>query len=139
MNACPTSAPMTINRSQYDRDAASSRSSFSMSQRHVLGADASAPGPWASGKGKKNLFESARCQIRLGSQFIERPFADDFAAAQQHETVTDAAGVAELVDREKQGAPGRRGVLQDGHNVSRLTEVESVERLVQHQERLRGQ
>ena len=72
-------------------------------------------------------------------KLVERSLADDAAAAQQNETIANARGVAQLVDRQKQRAPCRACVAQDLHDVARLPEIESVERLVEHQQRLRRQ
>ena len=78
-------------------------------------------------------------EIRFGAKLLERSFAGDSASAEQHETIADARGVRELMDRQKQRA-SRGGVFaQHAHDVARLPEVQSVERFVEHEERLRRQ
>src|SRR5689334_20784989 len=139
MKACPTSAPITRSSSQYDRDAASSRNSFSMSQRHVVVAETCASGAGVSGEGKKDLFEAAGDEMRLRAKFLQGSLADNFAAAQEHESVANASCVSKLMDREKKRSTTGCRLLQDGHHVARLTEIESIEGLVEHEQRLRSQ
>src|SRR5690349_20678315 len=90
MNACPTSNPMTSKSSQYDRDAASSRSSLRTSQRHAR----------ISGERKKDLFESRCTRRETGAlaQLVHSPFADHASIAQEHHAIADAGGVGELMD-----------------------------------------
>src|SRR5262245_40392034 len=96
MNACPTSAPITTSNNHQDFEAASSRSSFSTSQRNTRGR---------SGEGKKHLCESAIAHAGVLTQLVQRSLADDASAAQQHQPITDARRVGEMMDREQQRAP----------------------------------
>src|SRR5262245_56485774 len=129
MIAWPTSAPVTMRRSQNARDAASSRNSFARSQRHSLR------------EGKEHLLDPRalrRRKTRARAQLVEGPFSGYAPRAQQHETVADALGVAELMDREEE-----RAVLcvlaQHRHDVARLSEIETVEGFVEHEQRVRRQ
>jgi len=90
MNACPTSAPTTSSNNQYDREAASSRSSFSSSQRDVRLRER-----------KEHLLEPRGivAEVRLVAKIGERSLTDDAAAAQQHEAIAHARRVAQLVNR----------------------------------------
>ena len=53
--------------------------------------------------------------------------------------MADAPGVAELMDREHQGATMQRLVSQQAHHLARLPQIEAVERLIHKQHRARGQ
>ena len=49
-----------------------------------------------------------------------------------------ARRVAQLVNRQKERATSRRVCAQHAHHFARLSKIESIERLVEHEERLRG-
>src|SRR5437870_12658544 len=113
MRPWPTNAPTTMSRNQNDLDAASSRSSCASSQRSA---------PWL-GEGKKDLLEATGLVVADGGrdpQLVDRTFTGDAASAQEDETVADALGVAELVDREEQRAPRVLVLAQQHHDVARL-------------------
>src|SRR5262252_46797 len=117
MNAWPTSAPITSSSSQYDFDARSSRHSLASSHRNT--------GEFAlasldSGERKKDLLDASLVELGVRAQLFERPFAGDATTAQQHEAVADSCGVRQLVDRQKQRAPGGRVVAQHTHRIARL-------------------
>ena len=116
------------------REASSSRHSFSSSQQpkaaYVSARNTSSRSRAAAG--------AARCRERR--ELVERAFAADAAAAQQHEAIADARGVGDLVDREEQrAAAARRSARSVARDVARLPQVEAVERLVGEQQRLRRQ
>ena len=132
MNACPTSAPITSSSNQYDRDAASSRSSFSISHRQVaLGAAR------RSGERKKHLFEiGARANLlspRSSSSVpspTTRPPLNSTNRSQMR-----AASPSWWIERNSV-RPSCRARPQHLHDVACLPEIETVERLVEHQQRL---
>src|SRR4051812_7665450 len=74
MNACPTSSPRTSISSQYDREATSSRSSFSRNQRKL-----DEP---RSREGKKHLLETTTRVDDTGlvPELVEIPFTNHPAA-----------------------------------------------------------
>src|SRR5262245_31763070 len=128
MNACPTRRPTTTSSSQYERDAASSRSSFASSQRAI---------PRALREGKKDLLEPrVALKTRARAQLGHRPFADDTPAAEQDQTIADSLRVRQLMDREKERPSERRELAERTHHFARLAEIESVERLIEHEQRL---
>src|SRR5262245_52282994 len=100
MNETPTSGPITRSSTHHALDATSSRHSFFRS--HTKGE---------LRERKKDLFQVSRvstlgltalavCPPGPGRQLVERPFAADATAAQQHEPIADPCGVVDLVDRE---------------------------------------
>src|SRR5438105_15272484 len=93
MNDTPTSGPISISMSHHERDATSSRYSFSRSQLIA-----------PLREGKEGLLEIGRAiavRRRDGRQLVERAFAADAAAAQQHEAIAHARSVADLMDRQQ--------------------------------------
>src|SRR5690348_16582038 len=131
MNETPTSGPMNRSRTHQELDQASSRHSFSTSQRNG-----------GLGERKEDLlqvFERQRGAARAGHlcQLLDGAFPADVAAAEEHEAVAEAGGVADLVDREEQ-RPASLGVgAQRGGDVADLAEIESVEGLVDEEGGLR--
>src|SRR6187549_4037578 len=103
MNDTPTSGPISTSITHHDRDAIRSRHSLRTSQPNALG------------ERKHDLFESGRrgasCAGNL-RELVERAFAAGTAAADQHEAIADADGVADLMDRQEQRAP-RGGVVAE--------------------------
>ena len=84
---------------------------------------------------------SVRCaddMARRGQrrEFRHRAFAAHAPAAEQHEAVAEARGIADLMNREEQRPPAGRVRAQGGGNVARLAQVEALERLVDEQRRL---
>src|SRR5215471_6223508 len=136
MNAWPTSAPITSSNSQYDFDANSSRHSLASSHRKTGGLVLAS---LDSGERKKDLLDATLGELGVRAQLVERPFAGDATTAEQYEAVADSRSVRQLVDRQKQRAPGGGVVAQDSHRVARLPEIEAVEGLVEHEQRLRRQ
>src|SRR5215831_14880487 len=136
MNAWPTSAPITSKSSQYDFDARSSRHSFASSHRKTGGFVLAS---LDSGERKEDLLDATLSKLGVRAQLVERPLAGNATTAQQHEAVADSSSVRQLVDRQKQRAPRGRVVAQHAHRVARLSEIEAVEGLVEHQQRLRRQ
>ena len=122
---------MTNRSSQYARDAASSRSSFSTSQRRT------------SREGKKDLLEPDRsCTARdagLGTEVIHRPLANDAPVAQQNQAVADPRRVSELMNGEEQRPPCRGVLAEHPHRVARLAQIEAIEGFVQQEKRMRRQ
>src|SRR5689334_16239996 len=123
MNVTPTSGPIAASSTHHARDEVSSRVSLRNSHRKATAEldefaenrSLSAPsadairlrGLCASGEGKEDLFEivARGAAARLGRrrQLLQRSFAARAAAAQQHEPVADARGVADLVNRQEHG------------------------------------
>src|SRR5947207_14396634 len=110
MNACPTSNPVTTSNSQYARDAASSRNSFSTSHRH-------------SRERKKHLLEPTIGHTGTLAQFVDRAVADDAAVAEQHQTVADPRGVVQLVDRQEERTATVAVRAQHVHHLARLPQI----------------
>src|SRR5436190_20741350 len=108
MNDRPTSGPITTSSTQYARDAISSR--HSLANSHTSGA-------WL-GERKECLFQ--RAGAGAGGQLIERALAADRPAAQQHEAVAHAGGVADLMDRQHQCAAVARKRSQRRRHLASL-------------------
>src|SRR4051794_41185963 len=85
MNDTPTSGPIAASITHQARDTTSSRHSFATSHPN---ADLR--------EGKKDLFEVRGRRVAL--QLRQRAFAAHAAAAQEHESIADAFGVADLMD-----------------------------------------
>jgi hypothetical protein len=60
-------------------------------------------------------------------------------AAQQHQAIANPRRVAELMNRQKQRASTGDVAAEHVHDVARLAQIEPVERLVEHQQRLRSE
>src|SRR5436309_14804770 len=86
MNACPTRGPSNASRRSSARELASSRPSFSSSQRATLR------------EGKKHLFDVSAGASSLSQTLVERSVTDDAAIAQEHEAVADEGGVVHYMD-----------------------------------------
>src|SRR5881628_947220 len=127
MNACPTRGLSNASRRSSARELASSRPSFSSSQRST------------SREGKKHLFDVGAGASSLSPKLVERSFTDDAAIAQEHEAVSDAVGVVQLMDGEEQRTPAGRDASQQGADLAHLAQVETVEWLVEQQQWLRRQ
>ena len=91
---------------------------------------------------KKHLFEICRdavdalaCAPASDASSVDRAFAADAAAAQQHEPIAEARRIADLMDRQEQRPPARRVGAQAAAMSRRLAQVEAVERLVDEQQR----
>src|SRR5690348_16428575 len=95
MNETPVSGPMPNSNTHHAFDTTSSRHSLSTSHRN---ADL--------GECKEHLFEvlvlsRGIARRRQRRQFLDRAFAAHTAAAQQHEPVTEARRIADLMYREE--------------------------------------
>src|SRR6188472_362447 len=118
MNANPTSGPIRNRSTHHARAALSSRHSFP-SNHHQL----------ALRERKKYLFERpARIDV-VGArrELLERSFAAHNAAAQQHEPVTHARRVANLMDRQEQRAAPAGVRAQSRSGIAGLAKIEAVE------------
>src|SRR5690242_15182847 len=121
MNDSPTSGPISNRRIQNAREASSSRHSFASIHRKAPLRER-----------KEHLFERSRAgggTARDGSrrQLVERAFAPNAPAAQEHESVAHARRVAHLVDREEQRAPCRGMRAESRRDLADLTQIEPVE------------
>src|SRR6266550_7315781 len=121
MKPCPTSGPIINSRSQYAREASSSRNSFAASSKSL-------------GERKEHLLEPAFAQSRFRLQLFKRALAYDRARAQQNHSMTDSRGVDELMYRKEQRSAGGRLLLEQRHDISGLSEVETIEWLIEQQQ-----
>src|SRR5689334_9534316 len=119
MNETPTSGPIRTSRTHHARDASSSRHSLSSSQTNGRLRER-----------KEQLFQVRRSR-RVGAlgELGNGAFAAHAAAAQQHEAVAYACGVGDLMNREEQRATVGGMIAQRGAHVTRLPQIEAVERL----------
>src|SRR5258705_10280627 len=90
-----------------------------------------------SGERKEDVLQAGWHQLGPGAQLVERSGAAHRAIRKQHETVADAFGIGELMDRENDRAPGRCNAANEPHHIARLPQIETIERLVHEEERLR--
>src|SRR5581483_11906055 len=126
MNDTPTSGPIASSMTHHERDATSSRTSFSSSHEK---ADLR--------ERKKGVLEGVR--LRAARDLVQRAFAAHAPFAEQHEAIAESRGVRDLMDREKQRATGRGVQSKCAADLARLAQIESIERLVGVQHRLRRQ
>src|SRR6476620_2645654 len=114
MNETPTSGPIRTSRIHHARDATSSRHSFTRS--HTNGD---------LREGKEDLFQITSRHRAAGGgggpQFVERPLAARPPVAQEDESITDARGVADLMDGQEQRAALRRSGPQHLRDTARLS------------------
>src|SRR3954466_9191796 len=129
MKACPTSGPRRTRSTSHAQDAASSRRSLSSRRRQ--GA--------SLGEGKEDLLDVRAGPAGACPQLVERSLADDASVAEEDEAIADARRVVQLMNGEEQRASGRRHPAQERTHLADLAEIESVERLVEQQHRLRGE
>src|SRR5271157_1137559 len=122
MKDIPTSGPMPRSNTHHALDTTSSRHSFSTSHRNG-----------DLGERKEYLFKVLgwprrvlRCRQRR--QFGDRAFAAHPPAAEQHEPVAEARGIADLMNREEERPPAGRVRAQSRRQVARLAQVEAIER-----------
>src|SRR5258706_202110 len=134
MNETPTSGPMSTSITHQARDDSSSRHSFSSSHSHA--------GRVRLRERKEYLFEAAAVRRGAarsghGRQLVERAFAADASAAQQHEAIADSRGIGDLMNRQhERAAPGDLRAQRVG-DFARLPQIEAVERFVREQNGLR--
>src|ERR1700730_6313127 len=122
MKLYPTSGDSNSIRTQRELPVTSSRISL---------RNSGATGARGSCERKEDLFEIAAVRQAGGScQLGQRPDTHHAAAAEKHEPVAYALGVAELVDRQHQGAAIGRLVSQQVHHLASLAQIEAVERLI---------
>src|SRR5260370_29794090 len=132
MNDTPTSGPMTRSRTHHALETTSSRHSLSRSHRKAgLGL----------GERKEYLFEvnvgyGCIARYRQRREFLNRAFAAYAPAAEQHEPIAEARGIADLMNREEQRPAAGRVRTQRRGNLATLPQVESLEGLVDEQRRL---
>src|SRR3954469_10727343 len=157
MKVTPTSGPIASSSTHQARDATSSRYSLATSQRHeektaervkiaekkfLFALFAIAAVFSVSGERKEHLFQigggfTARPGLRR--QFVERAFAANPSPTQQDEPIADALRILDLVNRQEH-RPAGRGVRAQGlRDIAALPEIETVERLIGQQQRLRHQ
>src|SRR3954469_17674248 len=125
MKVTPTSGPIATSNTHHARDAISSRYSFATSQRKEKTAEGAenaetndrsalfAFSPVFSGslcERKEHLFEVARrARTARGgerSELVERAFAADPSAAQQHEAIAHPRRVVDLMNRQEHRPAG---------------------------------
>src|SRR6266480_1310364 len=94
----PTSGPIIKSISQKDREAISSRHSFISSWTKLR-------------ERKKDLLDTTVRKIGAGAQLVNGSFAHHSAATQQHQMITDAPGINQLMDRKHLRAMRRRQSL----------------------------
>src|SRR3954471_7914955 len=73
------------------------------------------------------------------SQIVERAFAANPPAAQEHETIADASGVGDLMNRQHQRASAGGVVAQRRGDLTGLAQIEPFERFVGEKHGLRRQ
>src|SRR6185503_18561208 len=98
-------------------DVSSSRHSFSISQTNGV-----------LRKGKEDVFQIRGVGADARGELRQRALAADAAGAEQDKAIADARGVADLVNRQEQRAPGRGVRAERGADLARLAQVEPVER-----------
>src|SRR4051794_661619 len=109
-----------------------SRTSFMTSGR--MGARR---GTNESGERKEYILQCGFPALR--AKLIKRADTAHPTIRKQHEAVTDALGIHQLVDGENEGSPPACHLAQHAHDLARLSQIESVEGLIHEQEWLRCQ
>src|SRR5947209_6408864 len=90
-----------------------------------------------SGKRKENVLQRSARQRGSFAQLLHGALSLQAAIRQQDKPIADAFGVRQLMDRQDQAAPGGGFPAQHVHDFPRLPQVETVERLVHEQDRMR--
>src|SRR5262249_51306466 len=136
MNATPTSGPIASSSTHHARDANSSRHSLRSSQRKAtaerteiaekefFSVDSVIAAVASSRERKKDLFQVVAGRAASGrgdrGQFLERSLAARATAAQQHESIADPSGIANLVNRQEHRPAGGGVRPQRGGDVAAL-------------------
>src|SRR6185503_5408460 len=126
INEWPTSAPTISNMIQKARDAQSSRNSFVNNSRKL-------------GERKEDLLDATFSQTSPRTQFVDRAFRYRLSVIQQHQPVANSARVDKLMNRQQERTSTCRLALQQRHHVARLSQVQTIERFVEQQQRVRRQ
>src|SRR5262245_42328162 len=90
-----------------------------------------------SGERKEDILQAGRRQPCLGAQLVERSRAAHRAVRKQNETIADAFGITELMNREHERTAGCCNTTDEPHHVAGLPQIEAVEWLIHQQKRLR--
>ena len=90
-----------------------------------------------SGERKENVLQTSGGQRGSRAQLVERAGATEPAVGEQDETVGNPFRVRQLVDRQNQRAAISRHFTKQAHDLSRLSQVEAVERLIHEQQGMR--
>src|SRR3954447_14025844 len=123
MKVTPTSGPIATSNTHHARDATSSRYSFATSHdkeetaegaeladKNVFSPISAFSAVPSLCERKEHLFQILRGAAAGGgerSELVERAFAADAAAAQQHEAIAHPRRVVDLVNRQEHGPPRR--------------------------------
>jgi hypothetical protein len=124
MNETPTRGPIRTSITHHAREVSSSRHSFSRCQTKGVFR-----------KGKEDLFQVVL--IQRAAEIRHGALAAHASAAQQDEAIAHARGIADLVNREKERPPGGRVRAERGADISRLSQVQPVERLIRQEQWMR--
>src|ERR1700759_5542972 len=124
MKLCPQRRPIISRSSQKARDTKSSARSLRSSTPKLR-------------ERKEHVLQRAGGETGLREQLIEPAGGGGAAIVQQQKAVADAGGVAQLMNREDERASFRVAPAEQCSHEARLTEIETIERLVEQQERLR--
>src|SRR3954471_17174816 len=99
MKVTPTNGPIASSNTHHARDATSSRYSFATSHRKEKTTPVFSE---SLGERKEDLFEivgRGAARSGEGAELVERAFAADRSAAQQHEPIAHPRRVLDLMDR----------------------------------------
>src|SRR4051812_10775312 len=118
MKLCPVSNPTISSNNQNARLAASSAISLRTRSR----------------KRKEGLLEPAHSR----GQLIERSLGHGAAVIEEEKSVAHARRVAELMNGKDERSPARGVAAQHVHHLTRLAEIESIERFIEQQNRSRN-
>src|SRR5436190_8798871 len=110
---------------------------ISRSSLRSNGAEAMRWGATISGERKENVLQTARRFPDSRPQLVECADAAYTALRKQHKPIADAFGFGQLVNCNNEAAPMLRRIAQNAHHLSRLAQVEAVERLVHEEKGLR--
>src|SRR5262245_39346106 len=112
MKVTPTSGPIASSITHQARDTSSSRHSLARRKEKAL-------------RERKEKILQARSARRVGErrQFVDRAFAADTSAAEQHEAIANPGRVGNLVNGQHEGAPLGRVVAERLRDVARLSQI----------------
>src|SRR5438874_236806 len=91
----------------------------------------------ASGERKEHILESSRSQRGSRAKLIERARTANSPVGEQHESVAHALGISQLMNGEHEPPSTGCRTANKAHDVAGLPEIETVERLVHQEERMR--
>jgi hypothetical protein len=90
-----------------------------------------------SGEGKEHLLQSCSSSTRASPEVFESALAPYTSSREQYKPAAKPLSVTELMNGDEQRSVGAAQAAKNPHDLACLPEIETIERLIDHDERLR--